>query len=442
MSGLAAGIRLAMFDKRVLILEHHSVAGGLNSYYQRGKRQFDVGLHAMTNFAAKGERSSVLGKVLKQLRIPYDDWQLVPQKYSLIHFPFGQLTFDNDPQATCLLDSVSSLFSASEDVDDLRRLITWVKEFPDAELLGEFQSARAFLKQRMKNPRLIEMLLAPLLIYGSAWERDMDLAQMVIMFRSIYLEGFCRPEGGVRRVINSLQKHYKERGGELRFNCGVQKIICEKGRASGVLTEKGEFIGATSILSSAGYPETQALCGQNVPGTFTGQLSFVESLLVSSAPKTVDASIIFANFADEYHYECPKEPFDQRSAVICFPEPFGLLPGEELVRITLMANYSWWSRASKEDYLRQKESVYQTSLQMVQRFSAPLAITFKDIFTPRTITRYTRRLGGAVYGSPQKIKSGRFPQLKNLYLIGTDQGYLGITGSMLSGISVTNHELL
>ena len=37
MSGLAAGIRLAMFDKKVVILEKHSIPGGLNSYYQRKK---------------------------------------------------------------------------------------------------------------------------------------------------------------------------------------------------------------------------------------------------------------------------------------------------------------------------------------------------------------------------------------------------------------------
>ena len=62
MSGLAAGIRLAMFDKKVVILEKHSISGGLNSYYQRrnfdqgGVRQFDVGLHALTNFIKKGEK--------------------------------------------------------------------------------------------------------------------------------------------------------------------------------------------------------------------------------------------------------------------------------------------------------------------------------------------------------------------------------------------------
>ena len=50
LSGLAAGIRLAMFDKRVLIVEKHTVVGGLNSYYIRKNRTIDVGLHAMTNY--------------------------------------------------------------------------------------------------------------------------------------------------------------------------------------------------------------------------------------------------------------------------------------------------------------------------------------------------------------------------------------------------------
>jgi hypothetical protein len=32
--------------------------------------------------------------------------------------------------------------------------------------------------------------------------------------------------------------------------------------------------------------------------------------------------------------------------------------------------------------------------------------------------------------------------LENLYLCGTDQGFLGITGAMLSGISIANMYLL
>ena len=47
LSGLAAGIRLSHYQKRVLILERHGLPGGLNSWFRRGGRQFDVGLHAV-----------------------------------------------------------------------------------------------------------------------------------------------------------------------------------------------------------------------------------------------------------------------------------------------------------------------------------------------------------------------------------------------------------
>ena len=79
LSGLAAGIRLAMFDKKVCIVEKHVEIGGLNSFYVRKNRIFDVGLHAMTNYTPKGVRSSPLGKLLKQLRFSHDDFRLCQQ---------------------------------------------------------------------------------------------------------------------------------------------------------------------------------------------------------------------------------------------------------------------------------------------------------------------------------------------------------------------------
>ncbi|HAA72125.1 MAG TPA: phytoene dehydrogenase, partial [Planctomycetaceae bacterium] len=50
MSGLAAGIRLAYYDQRVCILEQHYSIGGLNSFYHLRGRDYDVGLHAVTNY--------------------------------------------------------------------------------------------------------------------------------------------------------------------------------------------------------------------------------------------------------------------------------------------------------------------------------------------------------------------------------------------------------
>ena len=79
MSGLAAGIRLAYYDQRVCILERHTTIGGLNSFYRQGGRNYDVGLHAMTNFTPKGTRTGPLARLLRQLRIGWDEFGLCPQ---------------------------------------------------------------------------------------------------------------------------------------------------------------------------------------------------------------------------------------------------------------------------------------------------------------------------------------------------------------------------
>src|ERR1019366_5509846 len=79
LSGLAAGIRLAHFGRRVCIFERHNAVGGLNSFYSIGGRKYDVGLHAVTNYVPAGVKGTPLGKILRQLRIERDELALSPQ---------------------------------------------------------------------------------------------------------------------------------------------------------------------------------------------------------------------------------------------------------------------------------------------------------------------------------------------------------------------------
>ena len=68
-------------------------------------------------------------------------------------------------------------------------------------------------------------------------------------------------------------------------------------------------------------------------------------------------------------------------------------------------------------------------------------IVATDTFTPTTIRRFTGHENGAVYGTPEKRWSGT-THLKNLFICGTDQGFVGIIGAMFSGIAMANRHLL
>lgn len=451
MSGLAAGIRLAMFDKKVVILEKHLVPGGLNSYFQRknsdkgGIRQFDVGLHALTNFVKKGEKGKPFSKLLKQLRLSYDDFKLSPQTHSKIVFPTMELKFSNDFEL--LLNEVHEKFSSH--IDEFNLLTEKVKSYNELDLGSQYSSSRDVLKSIIKNDLLIEMILCPLLIYGSAWEDDMDFSQFVIMFKSLYFEGFSRPEGGVRTIISLLLEKFKACGGEIRFKTAVTEIVTnDSGVATGVMVS-GENLSADIIFSSIGYPETVKITKALSIRPRVGAMTFLESIFVfdKKIPQEQNSStIIFYNNASTYSYRPATHFFDSTSAVVCFPDNYGSFnqSGEGTVRVTYMANYEQWCSLPREKYIELKDQVGKTAYELVKKLNPYFDGTclFQDVFSPTTIEKFTWHLNGTVYGSIDKTRDGRTP-VKNLFIIGTDQGFLGIVGSMLSGISMANlHGLM
>ena len=449
MSGLSAAIRLAMFDKKVVVLEKHSISGGLNSYYQRksnegGIRQFDVGLHALTNFIKKGEKGKPFSKLLKQLRLSYDDFKLHPQTYSKIQFTDVTLKFSNEFEM--LENEVREKFP--KEIDNFGILVSKVRAFNELDLSLGYSSSRETLKQIIKDDLLTEMILAPLLIYGSAWEDDMDFAQFVIMFKSLYFEGFSRPEGGVRTIIQLLLKKLQDVGGEVRFRTPVQEILVNDDNvAFGVRTDKEELM-APVILSSIGYPETvranPKLASLTQPRT--GHMTFLESIFVFDKKVQDETTINFYNNAPTYAYRRAENFFDAKSAVVCYPDNYERenRAGEGTIRITYMANYPQWKELPREAYLEMKEIVADYAIALVKKLNPTFdgKLLFKDVFSPTTIEKYTWHLNGTVYGSIDKTRDGKTP-VKNLFIIGTDQGFLGIVGSILSGISMANlHGLM
>ena len=448
MSGLAAGIRLAYYEKRVCILEKHLMPGGLNSFYTLAGRKFDVGLHAMTNFVPRDVRGAPLNKLLRQLRIKYDEFALWPQRQSDIRFPGKTLRFNND--YNFFENEVCENFPAQ--ADRFRRLVQHIRAFNELDLDARPLSARAVVSEFLADPLLIEMLFCPLMFYGSANEDDMEFGQFTIMFKSIFCEGFARPKIGVRQIVSTLLKKYKACHGELRMGTGVRRLNVSGERVSSVELENGEVLSADRIISSAGHAETMRMCppandesSADIPA---GRMTFMESISILDVQPLdlgYGQTITFFNNSERFRYRESEQAADTCSGVICCPNNFQYdTPlGEGIIRITSIANYDFWTGLSEEDYQAQKKTWYARAAAEAVKFIPDFRphVKFIDIFSPRTIHKFTGHLNGAVYGAPTKMKNGR-TRLANLFLCGTDQGFLGIVGAMLSGISMANLHVL
>ncbi len=447
MSGLAAGIRLAQFDYNVCILERHSAIGGLNSFYRRNGRNYDVGLHAVTNYAPKGTKSGPLSRILRHLRISWDDFGLVQQNGSTIAFPGVELNFTNDFER--FETDVAEKFP--KQIDGFRKMVSGLVGYDQLGLGSADGSAREYVAQFISDPKLVDMIFCPVCYYGGAREHDMDFGQFCVMFRSLFLEGFARPHEGVRRILLKLLKRFRSLGGVLRLNAGVKRIESNADESvEKIILDNGEEIRAKRYLSSAGWPETMKLCGMGsaVDQRDIGKLGFIETISVlDKAPKELghDKTIVFFNDSERFAYRNPDALVDLSSGVICSPNNFAYSqPLEDsMIRITALANYDLWRKLSPDEYKREKLRFYEKTLESAARFVPEFRrnIIDVDMFTPLTIERYTGRERGAIYGAAQKRYDGLTP-LKNLFICGADQGMLGVVGALVSGLTIANKYVL
>ncbi|MCG6929148.1 MAG: NAD(P)/FAD-dependent oxidoreductase [Desulfofustis sp.] len=447
LSGLAAAIRLARYNDNVLLLEKHSRVGGLNSYYYRNNRLFETGLHAITNYADKAAKQAPLNKLLRQLKISRDEIGFHQQILSEINFPDRSLIFSND--FNILLEEISEKFSPES--DNFRRLVHDLDRTDPFES-HPYRSARAILEDYLDDPDLIDMLLCPILYYGSSWENDIDFKQFVIMFRSLYQEGLFRPAGTIKNLLDLLVDKLNHFGGTIKLGTGVRNIIATGEKIIGVTLENGEKILCKHLISTIGLDETRSLLGTRKEVPDDRRLSFVESIfqidkrIRDRLPQ--DRTCIFYSKTRPFTFEQPSTIVGYDSGVISLPFNFrDLNPDDDFIEIrtTQLANYRKWLSISRDtgQYDAMKCDHTGESCRQIEPIIGSFAdgITYSDCFTPLTVERFTGKHAGAIYGSPHKISDGIIGY-DNLVIAGTDQGFLGIIGSMLSGVAMVNKHIL
>ena len=306
LSGLAAAIRLARFLPEVTLVEQHSRIGGLNSYYYRHKRLFETGLHAITNYADPADKKAPLNRLFRQLKLKRSLFDFCEQKTSEVIFTDNDsLLFSNDFSLLC--DQVNEKFPGS--AGGFEKLVGFLESFDPFEV-RPFTSTQAFLNDKLGDKLLSDMLLCPLMYYGSSVENDMDLSQFAIMFNAIFKEGMFRPAESIEVFLTTLEEHFKGLGGTVRLGSKVEKIITTANTVNGVVLSSGEILEPDFVLSTAGHVETQDLLAFKAKQSKEdNRLGFVESIF--QIPENQrdelpgDRTVIFYNEGPHFTYQNP-----------------------------------------------------------------------------------------------------------------------------------------
>ncbi|SVD98385.1 uncharacterized protein METZ01_LOCUS451239, partial [marine metagenome] len=240
-----------------------------------------------------------------------------------------------------------------------------VESFDELSLVtSEWTSSQEILKGLISNSVLIDMLFCPLMYYGNASERDMDFYQFVIMFKSIFMEGFAKPLGGMPYILDLLVEKYKSLNGELRMGAEVEFINSEKGIFKSLTLIGGEELAADALISSMGRIETLKCCDPSlkeaVGNESVGEVSFMESLFaLNREPRDLGytQSIVFFCTENRFRYEVPVDLIDISSGVLCCPNNFKYPKplSEGMIRLTNLASFRLWDALPRREYINAKK---------------------------------------------------------------------------------------
>ncbi|WP_420414951.1 phytoene desaturase family protein [Roseibium sp.] len=124
----------------------------------------------------------------------------------------------------------------------LRGLVAWIGE--------ALRPARAWLESGYQSPD-VQALWSPWVLHTGLTPESTYSAQMgkVIAF-ALEAAGAPIVKGGAGKAAEAFQALIEEKGGEIRCNTEVDRILVENGRAVGVLTASGEKLLAGDVIAS------------------------------------------------------------------------------------------------------------------------------------------------------------------------------------------------
>ncbi|MDJ0762231.1 MAG: FAD-dependent oxidoreductase [Myxococcota bacterium] len=470
LGGLMCALDLARNGFRVCVFEQHRVAGGYAHSFRRRGYHFDISLHYIGGLA-KGEMShtilSTLG-VYDKLRLNRRDTLFTAE------FPDFKIALPNNRRD--IIATLSERFP--EDRTGLGTLFDFLTELeadviaptldPEFNVPIEHRPSTPYLnstfedllRKYISNPSLIAILSQLWMFIGLPPSLSTATFSTCV-FCSSFIKGAYDITGGGEALVRAMVERLRELGSECLTRTGVERIIVEDGVATGVVLENGQSVRAKVIVSNANPYETffKLIPGDEVSKIFRYRLNQMEKSIslyslylgLDCLPSQIgipQGNFIFNNTMDcETAYRrAISENIDNTDWCATNYEKIDASmcpPGTGIMSFAEVAPASDWFDLDRDAYkLKKRDAEERLIAKYSKRFpELQKHITVSEFATPRTMARYTRNPGGAVYGLAQTVAQSNSKRLRNrspitgLYLTGswTWSGG-GYEGAMMTGI--------
>lgn len=470
--GLTAAALLADAGLRVMVFDHHVLAGGYCHSYLRKARhdgkpvlyRFDAGPHDFSGVWPGGPITSLLERLGAADRL---QWERVTHTF---HYQGVQIDVPPDWQdyvrqlgqrypgsaegIAALFEKIHAIF---DDMYATGRDRTGIPGMPaTAEDMLAFPTNHPHAYRWMNEPfdklvaayisdkAVVQFLNALSGYLGDGSER-LTCAQMVPVF-GYYFKGGHYPLGGSGRLADVLVEAIENRGGEVRLKTPVRRVLVRDNRAVGVVLGDGRTIHATAVVSNADIKRTflELVDPDGLPPEFRKRL---ETAAPSNSAFSVHLGVDFTpDIAPATHV---KSPIGVGIAMMSKLDPSAAPPGHAtLALISILPNATakgWFPEQSSEDWKLWRRSAEYEDLKRKLGDSMIAAaesiipglsqhIVYRTDASPVTYARYDWASCGAIYGVSRegRLKGSKSP-IRNLVIAGGGNVGAGVEAVVISG---------
>lgn len=491
LGGLVSAAFLAVSGRRVLVVEHHDIAGGNSQVFRRpGGFEFDVGVHYIGDCGPGGFINRTLASlgIVAGDRIAFNE--LDPDGFDTLLFDDMEFrvprgwdayeerlveTFPEDEAA--LRECIGILRAVAADIPSSH--IPGV-ETPTLDTWGRRRLSELFEHCGLRG-RAAAVLDHWNGLYGSPPSRTAIPMHSQIIDH--YMKGAFYPAGGGQMFAARLVEVIEHHGGEIRTLTRVDEILVEDAAVVGIRCADGTILRAPVVISNADHRRTMTELiapGHLDPATVTRAVEMEMTLPLICTYVVVDidlsARVPNTNFFIFEHDDIEaayaeledgvlEDPSFAYVALASLKDPDNdalCPPGHTNFQIMTLGprgTEAWGVDEGpahgrryrrNERYLATKERVTDALVDLAERALGPFRdhIVHIETASPLSQERYTLSTGGTSYGyvhSPEQTGRNRpdhRTEIEGLYTVGanTRSGH-GIAGAMLGGVKCSGQIL-